>query len=90
MDEISLTASDSTPSSMSTQDIESESEKGMILCSIKKCLLSGKWYLHENKAYLAIKHELCAVGHLMLRGTRIVIPTNLRNCVLEIAPLGHL
>ena len=89
VDEISLIASDSTPSSMSTQDIESESEKDKDLCSIKECLLSGKWYLLENKAFLPIKHELCAVGHLMLRGTRIVIPTNLRNRVLEIAHLGH-
>ena len=43
--------------------------------------------------WIMIGHEmvikLCAIGHLVLRGTRIVIPNNLRKQVLAIAQLGH-
>ena len=38
---------------------------------------------------MPIRNELCAIGKLVLRGTRIVVPTILREHVLELAHEGH-
>ena len=36
-----------------------------------------------------MRSELCAIGKLVLRGTRIVVPKELRSHVLELAHKGH-
>ena len=36
-----------------------------------------------------MRSELCAIGKLFLRGTRIVLPKELRSPVLELANEGH-
>ena len=41
------------------------------------------------KSYLGVKNELCVIGKFVLRGTRIVIPQNLRKEVLALAHEGH-
>ena len=40
-------------------------------------------------AYMCIKNELCAIGKLVMRGDRIVIPNTLLKRVLEAAQEGH-
>ena len=39
--------------------------------------------------YLCIKDELCALGDLILSGTRLVIPSSLREKVLDLAHESH-
>ena len=36
-----------------------------------------------------MRGELCAIGKLVLRGIRIVVPKELRSHVLELAHEGH-
>jgi len=36
-----------------------------------------------------VRQELCTYGNLLLRGTRIIIPKELRKRVLELAHKGH-
>ena len=36
-----------------------------------------------------MRGELCAIGKLVLRGTRIVVPKELRSRVLELAHEGY-
>ena len=43
----------------------------------------------EFKEYLPVRGELSAIGKLLLPGTRIVIPKQLRCQVLELAHEGH-
>mgnify|MGYP000683542588 FL=1 len=40
--------------------------------------------------YLPVANELCVVGGIVMRATRIVIPKNLRATVLTIGHEGHL
>jgi hypothetical protein len=42
-----------------------------------------------SPVYKAIRSELCAIGELILRGSRIIIPKSLRHQVLEVAHEGH-
>ena len=51
--------------------------------------MNGKWHTIEFKEYLPVRGELSAIGKLVLRGTRIVIPKQLRAQVLKLAHYDH-
>ena len=82
-------AQESTPVFLTTREIERASELDPELKSVPECLLNGKWHALEFKEYLPVRGELSAIGKLVLRGTRIVIPKQLRCQVLELAHEGH-
>ena len=82
-------AQESTPVALTTREIERASEHDAELKSVRECLLNGKWNVLEFKPYLPVRGELSAIGKLVLRGTRIVIPKQLRCQVLELAHEGH-
>lgn len=44
------------------------------LVEIQAALKNNRWHEVGNKTYLPIRHELSALGHLVLRGTKIVLP----------------
>ena len=56
---------------------------------IRTRLLDGKLYLCKYKEYLPVKNEISAVGCPVFRGTRIVVPGELRDQVLSLAHEGH-
>ena len=86
---IRFLAENATPSAMTTREIERASDEDSELQSVRDCLLHGSWYQLENKQFLTIQSELSAIGKLVLRGTRIVIPQSLRSRTLELAHEGH-
>ena len=53
------------------------------------CIQSGDWSQCKMPHYLSVKNELCTIGKLVMRGTRIVIPQSLRSEVLRLAHEGH-
>lgn len=53
--------------------------------SVRFSLLMGD----ENKRYLLARNELSVIGKLVLRGTRIIIPSSLRDQLLHLAHEGH-
>ena len=86
---VKFVATEATPVAMSTQTIERESKNDPELSEIHSVLKTGSWYKLSNKSYLPIKEELGAVGYLILRGTRIVVPTSLREEILSLGHEGH-
>jgi transposase InsO family protein len=74
---------------MSSDEIERASKKDKECDEIRKCLKTGRWFEINFKEYLAVKSELCALGDLILRGTRIAIPQELHERVLELGHKGH-
>ena len=72
---------------MTTHEIERVSETDSELQSIRDCLLSGRGL--SNKHFLAIQSEFSAIGQLVLCGTRIVIPRDLRKRTLDLVHEGH-
>ncbi len=80
---------ESTPVSMSPREVERASECDSELASVRHYILNGKWSECKIPAYSCIKNELCVLGKLVLRGTRIVIPEKLRAEVLRLAHEGH-
>ena len=60
------------------------------LCAVKECLNGNPWDQLAYKRYFPCISELCSIGQLILRGTRIVIPKKLTPRVLSLAHEGHL
>ena len=79
-------AQESTPVALTT---ERASEHDPELKSVRESLLIGKWHALEFQEFLPVRGELSAIGKLVLRGTRIVIPKQLRCQVLGLAHEGH-
>ena len=81
-------ASEATPRALTTREIEQASYKDSELTTIRECISSDRW---ENcpKAYKGCRYELSTYGKLVLRGTRLVIPSELRRRILELAHEGH-
>ena len=86
---VRFVAVQATPVALTTREIEQASIKDDELDVIRKCL--EKNALDKlPKGYLPIASELCVYGQLVLRGTRIVIPEQLRARTLALAHEGHL
>lgn len=80
---------EAVPNAMTVAELERASLEDEEFRNLRECLVSGKWYQLQQKEYLTVKSELCVVGHLILRGTRIVIPKLLRDQVLALGHEGH-
>jgi transposase InsO family protein len=74
---------------MTTREMELASEGDQELWTIWECLVNGQWHRIAYKEYFPMRNEVCAISKLVLRGTRIVVPTILREHVLELAHEGH-
>ena len=77
-----------TPKALTTHEVEVASDKDEELQMVREAIATGKF--EDCKSYAPIAGELCTVGKLVLRGTRIVIPSSLRPRVLALAHEGHL
>lgn len=86
---INFVAREATPTAMTTREIEVESESDSELREIRDHMLDGQWHKTKYTEYLPVRNELSSIGHLVLRGTRIVVPTVLRGRVLQLAHEGH-
>ena len=54
------------------------------LSAVRQCISGKPWDQLVYKRYLPCSGELCTIGKLILRGTRIVIPKKLMPRVLSI------
>ena len=82
-------ARQSTPNALSTREIEQESYLDMELRAVREAILSGNFDDLKLQAFKLIRNELTILGYLVLRGSRIVIPTALRKRVLSLGHEGH-
>ena len=76
------------PVAIPRREIEEESAVDPEMSRLWECISTGDW----DKAppqYKAVRNELCTLDKLVLRGTRLLIPTRLRRRVLDLAHEGH-
>ena len=85
---VRLVALGSVPVALKIQEIETVSAEDEELQVVRDCLVSGNWE-GAPKSYVCVRNELTFIGHVILRGTRIVIPGKLRQRVLRLAHEGH-
>nr|XP_058962028.1 uncharacterized protein K02A2.6-like [Pocillopora verrucosa] len=88
-DAVKMIAEESTPVVLTAKEVERASEEDPELTSVRHYIQSGDWSQCKMPHFLCVKNELCVLGKLVLRGTRIVIPQSLRKQVLHLAHEGH-
>ena len=85
---VRFVATHATPRAMNTHEVEQKSAIGDELEQVRRTLKTGCF--DDCKAYAPNAGELCVIGKLVLRGTRILLPTKLRAQALGLAHEGHL
>ena len=85
---VRMVASGSVPVALKIQEIERVSAEDDELQVVCGCLVSGNWE-GAPKSYVCVRNELTFIGHVILRGTRIVITQKLRQRVLRLLHEGH-
>jgi len=65
-----------TPSALTTKEVEQISASDVELQRLRSAIQSGCF--DDCPAYRHIAGELCVIGQIVLRGTRIVLPQSLR------------
>lgn len=81
-------ASAAVPNAFQLTDIEEQSETDETTKALKAAVYEGKWN-KELAPYKVFETELCFAGNILMRGTQIIVPENLRLHVLELAHEGH-
>ena len=90
----------STPKALKIQDIEEATKRDPTLQAVSEAIYIGNWFepakrLDINtdtyKAMERAKDELtvCSTHSVILRGTRIVIPSSLQHRIIDLAHEGH-
>ncbi len=77
-----------TPSALTTKEVEQISANYVELQRLKAAIQTGCF--DDCPAYRHIAGELCVIGQIILRGTRIVFPQLLRGRALQLAHDDHL
>lgn len=78
----------SRPIAVSLNEIETSSSVDDEVIKVRKGIFFNDWHESVNN-YKLIQNELCFYGDILLRGTKIVIPKELRQRILEAAHEGH-
>nr|AIK27535.1 polyprotein [Chilo suppressalis] len=71
------------------EEIEQSTLKDKELCELRQALETDTW-IKEFRKYELIKMELCVFNNIILRGTRIIIPIDLKERILGLGHEGHL
>ena len=81
---------DSTPSSITLQEIMAESLRDPMLSKLRDCINSGKWSEQGMTGYKQVRRELMCKNGIVLRGQRMVLPSSLRERALKLAHSTHM
>lgn len=79
----------SVPIAMTLDDIKEKSETDQEISKLRNAINNQDWNQDELKHFRLIKDELCVISPIVLRGTRLIIPTSLRKRILHLAHEGH-
>lgn len=77
------------PSTLTISQISKESTKDIDIRDAISSMENECWDLNISNPYYVFRFELSAIGSILLRGSRIVIPKSLRPKVLGLAHEGH-
>ena len=87
-DYIGMVSVDAVPHAMSWDEIQVASDFCPEVQTIKEAITTGKWDTC-SVSVKAVMDELSVCDGVILRGSRILIPSSLRGKVLELAHEGH-
>ncbi|XP_073814237.1 uncharacterized protein [Musca autumnalis] len=77
-----------TPKAMKLQEIVQASDNDHEIQAVRNAIMNQEW-VGAAESYKVYETELSFADRILLRGTRIVIPSDLRSRVLDLAHEGH-
>ena len=93
---VNFIVSHATPKAMTLSEIKAETLKDPILHEVSECIRHDTWHNIDQsrhadmlKQFRKVSSELTNASDVVLRGTRIVIPTTLQDRVIQLAHEGH-
>ena len=86
---VRFVARNAVPNAITIQEVERESDIDPELAAVRKCILTDSGWETVDVSYRSVRQELCVLGKLVVRGTRLVIPRSLQKNVLDLAHRGH-
>ncbi|XP_055711553.1 uncharacterized protein K02A2.6-like [Phlebotomus papatasi] len=69
-------------------ELDNAAERDPVMKELRTCVLSGKWS-SSLKEFQAFKDEFSTSGNLVIRGSKIVVPSLLRPRMLALGHEGH-
>ena len=72
-----------TPTALTTRETEEASADDEELKEVRKAISTGRF--EKCRQYMTVVGELCVIGLLVPRGTRIIIPSKLQPLTLALA-----
>lgn len=85
---VRMVALHAAPVALKIKEIERVSAEDPELQAVRRCLVEERWN-SAPKQFLPVRNELTFIGHVSLRGTRIVMPQALRKRIVSLAHEGH-
>ena len=85
---VRFAAVSATPTALTTREIEETSADDEELKEVRKAIATGRF--EKCRQCMTVAGELCVIGHLVRRGTRVIIPSKLQPRTLALAHEGHL
>ena len=85
---VRMMAISATPRAITTREIGRASAEDEELTTIRKCWKTGNWSTAPN-LYKLLRDEITVIRRLVMRGMWIIVPSSLRERVLELAHEGH-
>lgn len=85
---VQFTAISATPAALTTREVEEASAVDKELIALREAIKTGRF--EKCRAYSPAAGELCVMGQLVLRGTRILLLSKLRSQAIALAHEGYL
>ncbi|MCG7869747.1 MAG: DDE-type integrase/transposase/recombinase, partial [Candidatus Thiodiazotropha taylori] len=87
---ISILTDSSLPIALTKQELQLAAQQDEIFQQVRHALQTDRWKRKGNlKPYFQVRHELSVKDDLILKGSKLVIPTRLQTRVLELAHESH-
>ena len=98
---VNFVIDNAVPKAMTLKEVQEETKKDEVLCKVMHFLHTGNWLYapsdateagHQMKALYRLRNQLTVNTdeNIILRGTRIVLPTSLHHKAVSLAHAGHL
>ena len=86
---VKFVVEEAPPQALTTREIERASNADEELSNVSKCVQTEQWHKREKQRFLLDRNEFSVKGKLVLRGTRIIIPSSLRDKPLHLSQEDH-
>ena len=78
------------PIALTKQELQQAAQQDEIFQQVRQCLQTDRWKKKGNlKPYFQVRHELSVKDDLILKESKLVIPTRLQRHVIDLAHESH-